>query len=143
MGTLAAVMLGFALYRVSNHVDDSAAQRAAEAASPTPRTFTNAVDLLANLNALGLGCNNYEPIDRPTGAITRGVCYVSGTVEVTIGIYASRADAEATWSTLTGLLHGVSPVDMAIGPNWTVSGPADWTRRVAAATGAEYRTQPM
>ena len=112
------------------------------AVSATPPTFATTQKLLAYLDAKGLGCGNYTPVANPIGAITRGSCYVSGTLEVAVGIYSTRADADATWTNLSGMLRGVTSINMAIGPNWTVAGPDDWTRRVASATGADYRTQP-
>ncbi|GAA3287686.1 hypothetical protein Dvina_35750 [Dactylosporangium vinaceum] len=115
----------------------------AATADAAPQWFTSAQALVDYLDRRGLPCSGYEAVDASpavatvSGSVSRGRCTAGGSA-VGVGVYAEHSDVEAQWSTQAG---GHAPVFMALGQNWTVDGPADWTRRVAEVMSAQYRTQ--
>ncbi|MFI5910435.1 hypothetical protein [Dactylosporangium sp. NPDC051541] len=113
----------------------------AAAADAAPQWFNSAQSLVDYLDRRGLPCTGYEAVDAVAaatvpGSVSRGRCTAGGSA-VGVGVYSEHSDVEVQWSTQAG--HG--PLFMAIGQNWTVDGPADWTRRVAEVMSAQYRTQ--
>jgi hypothetical protein len=118
-----------------------AAPSASLTASPVPSRFDSPQALVTYLDSIGHTCSGYEAVQGATRAIARGRCYV-GADEVTVGVYAIHSDVQAQWDLLAGTLQGISPVYMALGENWTVGGPEQWTKQVAASMGATFRSQP-
>jgi hypothetical protein len=120
--------------------DAEAAPSASPSASPVPSRFDSPQALVTYLDSIGHTCSGYEAVQGATGAIARGRCYV-GADEVTVGVYAVHSDVQAQWDLLAGTLQGISPVYMALGENWTVGGPEQWTKQVAVSMGATFRSQ--
>ncbi|WP_433617392.1 hypothetical protein ACQP2P_17785 [Dactylosporangium sp. CA-139114] len=115
----------------------------APAADSAPQTFTSPQALVDYLDRRGLPCSGYEAVgvaaDVPAKAVGRGRCTAAGG-PVDVGVYAGRGDVEAEWSAEAGRA-GRGPLFMALGENWTVDGPADWTKRVADVMSAQFRSQ--
>ncbi|WP_433076166.1 hypothetical protein ACQP1P_31000 [Dactylosporangium sp. CA-052675] len=119
----------------------------APAADSAPQTFTSPQALVDYLDRRGLPCSGYEAVgvdaDVPAKAVGRGRCTAAGG-PVDVGVYAGHGDVEAEWSAEAGQSGraGRGPLFMALGENWTIDGPADWTRRVADVMSAQFRSQP-
>ncbi|HTJ37489.1 MAG TPA: hypothetical protein VL738_30030 [Dactylosporangium sp.] len=109
----------------------------AEAAEGPPQRFASPQALVDYLDRRGLTCDAYETVGDSRDGIGRGRCEAGG-ASVGVGVYAIHSEVEAQWSSLAGSRE---PLFMALGDNWTVDGPADWTRRVADALNAQYRAQ--
>ncbi|WP_433204508.1 hypothetical protein ACQP00_36045 [Dactylosporangium sp. CS-047395] len=107
-------------------------------AADAPQTFSSPHALVDYLERRGLPCSGYEAVSAPGKATERGRCTAGGQV-VGVGVYPAHSDVEAQWSAEAG---NPGPLFMALGENWTVDGPADWTKRVADALSAQYRAQP-
>ncbi|WP_432972704.1 hypothetical protein [Dactylosporangium sp. CA-233914] len=127
------VIAGAVLVMLIGRID----RKPAEAAETAPQRFASPQALVEYLDRRGLPCTGYEPVDA-SAALGRGRCEAAGQ-EVGVGVYAIHSDVEAQWSSLA---DGGRPLFMALGENWTVEGPADWTRRVAEVMNAQYRQQP-
>ncbi|MEV6923010.1 hypothetical protein AB0M46_00650 [Dactylosporangium sp. NPDC051485] len=110
----------------------------AAAAETPPQRFPSPQALVEYLDRHGLSCDSYEALDDASDAFGRGRC-VAGGATVGVGVYEAHAEVEAEWKTLAGSRDRLF---MALGDNWAVDGPADWTRRVAEALNAQYRAQP-
>lgn len=136
----AAVVVGVARRGDTNSNTGSGTQASTVAAAPAPRRFDTPQAIVTYLDTRGLTCSRYETVEGATSAVARGRCYV-GTDEVTVGVYAIHSDVEAQWTTMTSLLGGIASVHMALGENWTVNGPAAWTKQVAEVMGVEFRQQ--
>ncbi|WP_426504059.1 hypothetical protein ACPPVO_41480 [Dactylosporangium sp. McL0621] len=105
-----------------------------------PQTFSSPRALVDYLDRRGLPCSGYEAVEAPAGVVKageRGRCTAGGR-QVGVGVYAGHAEIEAQWAAEAGR----GPLFMALGENWTVDGPADWTKRVAGVMGVQYRAQP-
>ncbi|WP_432825231.1 hypothetical protein [Dactylosporangium sp. CA-092794] len=124
-GALLAVLIG----RIDR-------EPAAAAESP-PQRFPSPQALVDYLDRRGLECTGYEAVEGAGNALGQGRCTAAG-AEVGIGVYAAHSDVEAQWTALSGRRV---PLYMAIGDNWAVDGPAEWTKRVAEALNAQYRVQ--
>nr|BFE56822.1 hypothetical protein GCM10020063_013480 [Dactylosporangium thailandense] len=120
------------------------------AADSAPQTFPSPQALVDYLDRRGLPCSGYEAVgvaaNVPAKAVGRGRCTADGR-PVDVGVYAGHSDVEAEWSAESGQSGGPGrsgrgPLFMALGENWTIDGPADWTRRVADVMRAQFRTQP-
>jgi hypothetical protein len=114
----------------------------AEAADAAPQRFSSPQALVEYLDRRGLTCTGYEAVDAAAAtlagkALERGRCMAGGH-QVGVGVYSIRSDVEAQWSTAA---DSHAPLYMALGENWTVDGPADWTKRVADVMSAQYRAQ--
>jgi hypothetical protein len=101
-----------------------------------PTTFATPQALVSYLGERGLVCTGYESVQTGQDG-GRGRC-VAGGADVAVGVYAAASDVEALWAAAAGTGH---PVAMALGQNWTVNGPADWTRRVADVMNVQYRAR--
>ncbi|MER7276597.1 hypothetical protein ABT369_19355 [Dactylosporangium sp. NPDC000244] len=116
----------------------------APTADSAPQTFPSPQALVDYLDRRGLPCSGYEAVgvdaNVPAKAVGRGRCTADGR-PVDVGVYAGRGDVEAEWSAEAGQ-SGHGPLFMALGENWTIDGPADWTKRVADVMRAQFRTQP-
>ncbi|MEV8513648.1 hypothetical protein [Dactylosporangium sp. NPDC051484] len=103
-----------------------------------PRWFSSPQALVDYLDRRGLSCDGYEAVDDTQNAVGRGHCVAAGQ-PVDVGVYAGHSDVEAQWAAQAGSRE---PLFMALGENWAVDGPADWTRRVAEVMNAQYRARP-
>jgi hypothetical protein len=122
---LAAGLLVFLMTRIGH--DSGPAPEA------PPPTFASPQALVQYLDRHGLACDDYKAVS----AAGQGRCLAGGH-EVGVGVYATHGDAEAQWVALSG---SQGPVYMAVGENWTVEGPAGWTKRVADVMKAQYRSR--
>ncbi|MEU7866906.1 hypothetical protein [Dactylosporangium sp. NPDC049140] len=105
-----------------------------------PQTFSSPRALVDYLDRRGLPCTGYEAVEAAAVVVKageRGRCTAGGR-QVGVGVYAGHDEAEAQWAAEAGR----GPLFMALGENWTVDGPADWTKRVADVMSAQYRAQP-
>jgi hypothetical protein len=131
----------------------SSATAVADSPSPTgpavnvPHNFTTPRALVAMLNKLGAPCTGYHNVDRtgatmgPPGLLLLGNCTGAGGADTVVGIFNSHTNAEGNFEYQTTMLAGIgTPVQMAIGGNWTlVSDDGDYARQAAELLGGEYR----
>ncbi|MFG2044167.1 hypothetical protein [Dactylosporangium sp. NPDC048998] len=125
-GAVLAVLLG----RIGRDPDP--------AAETPPRRFASPQALVEYLDRRGLACDDYEAVDDARDAVGRGRCVAAGQ-QVDVGVYAVHSEVEAQWVALAGIRE---PLFMALGENWAVDGPADWTKRVAEVMNVQYRARP-
>ena len=103
------------------------------ACAPDAARFTSAEDLAKAVAAADIACDASDTGGRGTLVSDQSSCSADGTG---LQLYVFHSDAERDqWLRVGAQL---SPV--AIGPNWTASGPADITRRVASALHATYES---
>lgn len=75
-------------------------------------------DIAEALNDHGVACANFEKVTAAQNAAGRGQCKL-GANQLTIGVYASEADAKNEPQRHADLLGGIGAI-MVVGPNWTV-----------------------
>jgi hypothetical protein len=109
----------------------------AAVAEDPPQRFASPQALVEYLDRRGLTCGDFEAVDAVHDGTGRGRCLAGG-AQVGVGVFAIHDEVEAQWSSLAG---GRGPLFMALGENWTVDGPAGWTKRVAEVLDAQYRAQ--
>ncbi|MGI5242735.1 hypothetical protein [Dactylosporangium sp. CA-139066] len=109
----------------------------AAASEGPPQRFASPQALVEYLDRRGFACNSFEAVGDLHDGTGQARC-VAGGARVGVGVYAIHSEVEAQWSALAG---SRDPLFMALGENWTVDGPADWTKRVADALDAQYRAQ--
>lgn len=136
--TAAALLLAASLAGCADDAEPAAAPSPTPAAtssspspSPTPAApkppvdggkYANPLRLIEALGKGGIDCTGYQAVAKPTGALARGNCHVSGE-EYTIGIYKTEAQARQQPTTEAELLEGIAPVNLVLGLNWTVGCP--------------------
>lgn len=108
----------------------------AAAAEAPPHTFATPEALVEYLGGHGLPCGGYESV-ASAGTALHGRCAAGGAA-VAVGVYKIHSEVEAQWAATAGVRQ---PVFMALGENWSVDGPADWTRQVADVLNVQYRAR--
>lgn len=136
VAALVAVLVGVLAFAAGRNSDDAAAH----ATPPPPKTFSSPQQLIAEMEKRGLPCPGYSPVDKPIDAVAMADCTANGK-DVLVTIYATHADALAAFQRVSGIMHGLSSTDMAVGENWTVNcDDASFAKQVAQALGGEYMT---